>query len=295
MQMSKTCDFPYPVLRNDSHIESGYKEELFFKINVEEPIIQNGRYVFTIRVSHNSNVIRDLLALSKASIYVTCKTSYLSKTIRVPLGESKVEVPILISDLPISETIVFSSLISSELDFELEYNNEFLDYYNFGDSISIARKDCLALSNEVKFFFNLSGKTIIKMQVSSSFENSFSIDTNDLDFIIIHVGKDFKKAYDYIDVANVSDKKIINTSLMYFALINVFTKIFLNGSIDYNNRRWYQVIDASLKINNIDLDEKKIEMGDDFDIDQIYELVDDFFQQYFKKLLIKVGGSQNEN
>ena len=82
---------------------------------------------------------------------------------------------------------------------------------------------------------------------------------------------------------------------MYFALINVFTKIFLNGSIDYNNRRWYQVIDASLKINNIDLDEKKIEMGDDFDIDQIYELVDDFFQQYFKKLLIKVGGSQNEN
>lgn len=292
--MMRTSDFPYPVLRNDIKVATGYKEEYNFLLNIEDPDKVNEEYVFEATIENNSSVIKSMLESKKADIYWVYSTNIIRKTSKVEYtsdDEIKFKIKLPIADLQSFDEIKFLSLIIANKDFEQPYEEEFDDGYDLGLNYYIARKDVLAISNDIIFTFNRTGKSIIKIQKSPDLDQGIKVDISNDDYIIIQINPNFKEAYDII-MTNQSETKIpilttISSSLIYFAMINVFIRLSNDGYSNHSYKRWYKVIKASLSNKNINLEEKIDDLSEDFDINKIYDFVNLFLNNYFEKTIIK--------
>ena len=171
------------------------------------------------------------------------------------------------------------------------YNDEIDDGYNLDVPYFITKKDIVAISNEIIFDFNKTGKTIIKLIKRNDLTSGFQVNINQDEYILIEVNPDFKKAYDVV-AAKQSELKIpaltmIHSSLIHMAMINVFMRLINEGYEQHVNKRWFKVIRSTLNTKDVILEDRLSDLHEDSDINKVYELVDKFLNHFFDKAISK--------
>lgn len=289
--MIKTSDFPYPVLRSDQSVLTSYKREFHIKIECGEPVNNENDYVFKIQVSTNSNTIEKMIKENKASVYISYQINILKKTFKINNKDMNYELRIPYSFFQSIDELVISAVITANNDFELIYNDEMDEGYNLEVPYYITKKDILAISNEIIFDFNKSGKTIIKLIKRDDLEFGFQVNINQDDYILIEISPTFKKSYNVIaqkqSELKISALTMINSSLINLAMINVFMRLIIEGFENHKDKRWFKIIRATFNKKGINMEDIMTELKDEPDINKVYELVDIFLNHFLDKVIYK--------
>ena len=289
--MNKTSDFPYPVLRNDKKILTGYNKEYYLNIECDDPINIEKDYLFKIKVTTNSNTIDTLIKENTASVYISYQTEILKKTSKIENNDLTFDLRIPYTIFKSVDELVISAVVIANSDFDLVYNEEMDEGYRLDVPYFVTKKDIIAISNEIIFDFNKSGKTIIKLVKQSDLSTSFQVNINQDDFILIEVNPDFKKSYDKIATSeselDLPVLTLIHASLINMALINVFMRLVNDGYDQHKNKRWFKVIRSTLNAKDINFEEKLDELRNDMDINELYKLVNNFLNNFFEKAINK--------
>lgn len=289
--MIKTSDFPYPVLRSDKSVFTSYKREYYLNINCDDPINNENEYIFKTQLFTNSETISNMISEGKASSYIIYQTKILKRIYKIDNSDFTYELKIPYSYFQSMDEVKISAIITANEDFELLYNDEIDDGYNLDVPYYITKKDIVAISNEIIFDFNKTGKTIIKLIKRNDLTSGFQVNINQDEYILIEVNPEFKKAYDVVAVKQ-SDLKIpaltmIHSSLIHMAMINVFMRLINEGYEQHINKRWFKVIRSTLNTKDVILEDSLSDLQEDLDINKVYELVDKFLNHFFDKAISK--------
>ena len=289
--MIKTSDFPYPVLRSDKNVFTSYKREYYLNINCEDPVNNENEYIFKAQLFTNSETINNMILEGKASAYIIYQTKILKRVYKIDNSDLTYELKVPYSYFQSMDEVKISAIITSNEDFELLYNDEIDDGYNLGVPYFITKKDIVAISNEIIFDFNKTGKTIIKLIKRNDLTSGFQVNINQDEYILIEVNPEFKKAYDVVAVKQ-SELKIpaltmIHSSLIHMAMINVFMRLINEGYEQHINKRWFKVIRSTLNTKDVILEDSLSDLQEDLDINKVYELVDKFLNHFFDKAISK--------
>lgn len=289
--MIKTSDFPYPVLRSDIAVLTSYKKEYYLDLNCDEPVNNENEYIFKLQIFTNSETIKNLIIEDKVSVYISYQTNILKKFYKIDTDDLCYNLSIPYSYFQSMDEVKISAVITANLDFELLYNDEIDDGYNLNVPYFITKKDIIAISNEVIFDFNKTGKTIIKLIKQNDLCSGFQVNINQDDYILIEVNPKFKEAYDIITIKQ-SELKIpaltmIHSSLIHMTMINVFMRLINEGYESHINKRWFKVIRTTLNTKNIIFEDSLSELQEDMDINKVYDLVDKFLNNFFDKAISK--------
>lgn len=289
--MIKTSDFPYPVLRSDKSVLTSYKREYYLNINCDDPINDENGYIFKVQISTNSDTIKTLISGNKASVYVSYQTNILKKIYKIDSENLTYDLKIPYSYFQSMDVVTISAIITANVEFELLYNDEIDDGYNLDVPYFITKKDIIAISNEIIFDFNKTGKTILKLVKQNCLHSGFQININQEEYILIEVSPEFKEAYDIIAVRQSELKfpalTMIHSSLIHMAMINVFMRLVNEGYENHINKRWFKVIRSTLNTKDINFEDTLDELREDMDVNKIYELVDKFLNHFFDKAISK--------
>lgn len=289
--MIKTSDFPYPVLRSDKSVLTSYKKEYYLNINCDDPINNENEYIFKTQLFTNSETINNMFSEGKASSYIIYQTKILKRIYKIDNSDLTYELKIPYSYFQSMDEVKISAIITANEDFELLYNDEIDDGYNLDVPYFITKKDIVAISNEIIFDFNKTGKTIIKLIKRNDLTSGFQVNINQDEYILIEVNPEFKKAYDVVAVKQ-SELKIpaltmIHSSLIHMAMINVFMRLINEGYEQHINKRWFKVIRSTLNTKDVLLEDSLSDLQEDLDINKVYELVDKFLNHFFDKAISK--------
>lgn len=289
--MIKTSDFPYPVLRSDKSVFTSYKREYYLNINCEDPVNNENEYIFKTQLFTNSETINNMLSEGKASSYIIYQTKIFKRVYKIDNSDLTYELEIPYSYFQSMDEVKISAIITANEDFELIYNDEIDDGYNLDVPYFITKKDIIAISNEIIFDFNKTGKTIIKLIKRNDLTSGFQVNINQDEYILIEVNPEFKKAYDVVAVKQ-SELKIpaltmIHSSLIHMAMINVFMRLISEGYEQHINKRWFKVIRSTLNTKDVILEDSLSDLQEDLDINKVYELVDKFLNHFFDKAISK--------
>lgn len=289
--MIKTSDFPYPVLRSDKSVFTSYKREYYLNINCDDPINNENEYIFKTQLFTNSETVSNMISEGKASSYIIYQTKILKRVYKIDNSDLTYELKVPYSYFQSMDEVKISAIITANEDFELLYNDEIDDGYNLDVPYFITKKDIVAISNEIIFDFNKTGKTIIKLIKRNDLTSGFQVNINQDEYILIEVNPEFKKAYDVVTVKQ-SELKIpaltmIHSSLIHMAMINVFMRLINEGYEQHINKRWFKVIRSTLNIKDVILEDSLSDLQEDLDINKVYELVDKFLNHFFDKAISK--------
>lgn len=289
--MIKTSDFPYPVLRSDKKVLTSYKREYYLNINCDDPINNENEYIFRTQLFTNSETINSMISEGKVSSYIIYQTKILKRIYKTDNSDLTYELKIPYSYLQSMDEVKIYAIITANEDFELLYNYEIDDGYNLDVPYFITEKDIVAISNEIIFDFNKTGKTIIKLIKRNDLTSGFQVNINQDEYILIEVNPEFKKAYDVVAVKQ-SELKIpaltmIHSSLIHMAMINVFMRLINEGYEQHINKRWFKVIRSTLNTKDVILEDSLSDLQEDLDINKVYELVDKFLNHFFDKAISK--------
>lgn len=289
--MIKTSDFPYPVLRSDKSVLTSYKREYYLNVNCDDPINNENEYIFKTQLFTNSETINNMLSEGKVSSYIVYQTKILKRIYKIDNSDLTYELKVPYSYLQSIDEVKISVIITANEDFELLYNDEIDDGYNLDVPYFITKKDIVAISNEIIFDFNKTGKTIIKLIKHNDLTSGFQVNINQNEYILIEVNPEFKKAYDVVAVKQ-SELKIpaltmIHSSLIHMAMINVFMRLINEGYEQHINKRWFKVIRSTLNTKDVILEDSLSDLQEDLDINKVYELVDKFLNHFFDKAISK--------
>jgi|GEM_PF-5967652 hypothetical protein len=289
--MIKTSDFPYPVLRSDKSVLTSYKREYYLNINCDDPINNENEYVFKTQLFTNSETINNMISECNASSYIIYQTKILKRIYKIDNADLTYELKIPYSYFQSMDEVKIFAIITANEDFVLLYNDEIDDGYNLDVPYFITKKDILAISNEIIFDFNKTGKTIIKLIKRNDLISGFQVNINQDEYILIEINPEFKKAYDVVAVKQ-SELKIpaltmIHSSLIHMAMINVFMRLINEGYEQHINKRWFKVIRSTLNTKDVILEDSLSDLKDDLDINKVYELVDKFLNHFFDKAISK--------
>ena len=217
-------------------------------------------------------------------------TDNYSETILVNKCDFTLKVPIEI--LKSRDTIKIEVYLISEIDMELPWNEEMHSKYDIGENFFIRRKDILAISNTLNYSYNISGDTIIKLRGIEDKNHKFIKVNLHSEYIFVSVSKEFNKNYQKIiakDSKRGYVKEILNSSLVYLVLVNVFLKLLDQDIRDKcRNYRWYNIINNSFSYKDRDLEDILDEL-DYSEIDEIYKLVEEFMNYNYEKAIISAG------
>ena len=289
--MIKTSDFPYPVLRSDKSVFTSYKREYYLNINCDDPINNENEYIFKTQLFTNSETINNMLSEGKASSYIIYQTKILKRIYKIDNSDLTYELKIPYSYFQSMDEVKISAIITANEDFELLYNDEIDDGYNLDVPYFITKKDIVAISNEIIFDFNKTGKTIIKLIKRNDLTSGFQVNINQDEYILIEVNPDFKKAYDVVatkqDDLKIPALTLIHSSLIHMAMINVFMRLINEGYEQHINKRWFKVIRSTLNTKDVILEDSLSDLQEDLDINKVYELVDKFLNHFFDKAISK--------
>ena len=289
--MIKTSDFPYPVLRSDKNVLTSYKREYYLNINCDDPINNDNEYIFKTQLFTNSETISNMISEGKASSYIIYQTKILKRIYKIDSSDLTFELEIPYSYLQSMDEVKISAIITANEDFELLYNDEIDDGYNLDVPYFITKKDIVAISNEIIFDFNKTGKTIIKLIKRNDLTSGFEVNINQDEYILIEVNPDFKKAYDVVatkkDDLKIPALTLIHSSLIQMAMINVFMRLINEGYEQHINKRWFKVIRSTLNTKDVILEDSLSDLHEDLDINKVYELVDKFLNHFFDKAISK--------
>ena len=287
----KVNDFPYPVLRNDNHSLSSYKKDINFLLQVNEPTEENGNYKFTVQVDTNSYVINTMLDDGIVNIYITYETKNIKKTIKLENSKEVKDIFVPFSILESTDSIFFEAVVISNENLDLPYDEEMEEAYNLEIPFYITKKDKIAISNKVVYNFDKSGRSIVKIVKDPELNEGFYVNLSQDEYIIISFSPNLQKSYQDLNIKktsfNIPIMTILNSNLIYMAIISTLYDLVLNGYDQHINKRWYKALISNLSNKGIDLESKLDEWKNGIDTKDVYMIVNTLLNCFYDKTLKK--------
>lgn len=155
----------------------------------------------------------------------------------------------------------------------------------------ITKKDILAISNTLEFFYNRTGETIIQFtEIKEEGFKDFRIDLSGDNYINIQISHAINEGYQRIkDSKNKSSMGLLNASFVHLALVHTLSILASNGIDEHINKRWFKVLVQVFSGRNIDIKKELQEMSNNVDIIKIYDYTQKFMNNYFEHSIILAG------
>lgn len=288
--MRKTYDFPYPILKNDW--TSSYRPDCNFEIlDIADAEFENNNFIIKLQIVLQSDTLEKYLLNNKCCIYIGYITDTARRLVRVNTSNQQFGLQIPVSLLKSVDTINVYSYIIAEENFEIEYTDEMDKNYNIGQPMFITKKDILAISNTLEFFYNRTGETIIQFtEVKDEGFKDFKVDLSGDNYINIQISHAINEGYQRIkDSKNKSSMGLLNASFVHLALVHTLSILASNGVEEHMNKRWFKVLVQVFSGRNIDIKRELQEMSNNIDVIKIYDFTQKFMNNYFEQSIVLAG------
>lgn len=288
--MRQMYDFPYPILKND--LTSSYRPDCNFEIlDVADAEFENNNFIIKLQIVLQSDTLEKHLLNNKCCIYIGYITDTARRLVRVNTPNDHFGLQIPVSSLKSVDTINVYSYIIAEESFEMEYTDEMDQNYNIGQPMFITKKDILAISNTLEFFYNRTGETIIQFtEVKEEGFKDFKVDLSGDNYINIQISHAINEGYQRIkDSKNKSSMGLLNASFVHLALVHTLSILASNGVDEHMNKRWFKVLVQVFSGRNIDIKRELQEISNNIDVIKIYDFTQKFMNNYFEQSIVLAG------
>lgn len=288
--MKQMYDFPYPILKPD--LTSSYRPDCNFEIlDIADAEFENNNFIIKLQMVLQSATLEKYLSNNKCCIYIGYMTDTARRMIRVNNPNKHFALQIPVSSLKSVDTINVYSYMIAEENFEMDYTDEMDQNYNIGQPMFITKKDILAISNTLEFFYNRTGETIIQFtEIKEEGFKDFRIDLSGDNYINIQISHAINEGYQRIkDSKNKISMGLLNASFVHLALVHTLSILASNGIDEHINKRWFKVLVQVFSGRNIDIKKELQEMSNNVDIIKIYDYTQKFMNNYFEHSIILAG------
>lgn len=291
--MKQMYDFPYPILKND--LTSSYRPDCNFEIlDISDAEFENNNFIIKLQILLQSNTLKKYLFNNKCSVYIGYTTDTARRMVKINNLNEYFDLQIPVNSLKSVDTINVYSYIIAEDEFKMDYTDEMDQVYDIGQPMFITKKDILAISNVLEFFYNRTGETIIQFtEVKEEDFKDFKIDLSGDNYINVQISHAINEGYQRIKSSkNKSTIGLLNASFVHLALVHTLSILASNEIDEHINKRWFKVLVQVFSGRGIDIKKELQEMTNNLDIIKIFDYSQKFMNNYFEQSII-IAGKEN--
>ena len=244
--------YPYPVL---TEVDSSYKENINFNIEFLKYDYDAGQVKLSLGINLASESLKEYIQRGDAKLVIKTVTNIRSQVHTLTEYQEHTEILLESQNIRANDVIEITAYVIANSPFVLQMNNEIEDYFGDSFSITLRKGDLLAISNTEKLNYNTTNNDFIKI-VGSSERNGQGIHIRLRDNIIeILVGDDFKRSYVAVKDAKISP--ILNSHLIFEAIVYTLIEIAQREKEEYCNCEWYRLFSQAYLATGETLDDFK--------------------------------------
>lgn len=277
--------YPYPVL---TEVDSSYKENINFNIEFLKYDYDAGQVKLSLGINLTSESLKEYIQREDAKLVIKTVTNIRSQVHTLTEYQEHTEIPLESQNIRANDVIEITAYVIANSPFVLQMNNEIEDYFGDSYSITLRKGDLLAISNTEKLNYNTTNNDFIKI-VGSSERNGQGIQIRLRDNIIeILVGDDFKRSYVAVKDAKISP--ILNSHLIFEAIVYTLIEIAQRDKEEYCNCEWYRLFSQAYLATGETLDDFKDKVMDEgVDISYVYKVAQQMISNSLEMSVINVS------
>lgn len=277
--------YPYPVL---TEVDSSYKENVNFDIEFLKYDYDAGKVKLSLGINLTSEYLKEYIQRGDAKLVVKTVTSIRSQIHTLTEYQEHTEILLESQNVRANDVIEITAYVIANSPFVMQMNNEIEEYFGNGFSITLRKGDLLAISNTEKLNYNTTNNDFIKI-VGSPERNGQGIQIRLNDNIIeILVGDDFKRSY--VAVKDVKISPILNSHLIFEAIVYTLIEIAQRDKEEYCNCEWYRLFSQAYLATGETLDDFKDKVLDEgVDISYVYKVAQQMISNSLEMSVINVS------
>ena len=277
--------YPYPVL---TEVDSSYKENINFEIEFLKYDYDAGNVKLSIGINLTSESLREYIQRGDAKLVIKTVTNIRSQVHTLTEYQERTEILLESQNIRANDVIEITAYVIAHSPFVLQMNNEIEAYFGENFSITLRKGDLLAISNTEKLNYNTTNNDFIKI-VGSSERNGQGIQIRLNENIIeILVGDDFKRSYVAVKDARISP--ILNSHLIFEAIVYTLIEIAQRDKEEYCNCEWYRLFSQAYLATGETLDDFKDKAIDEgVDISYVYKVAQQMISNSLEMSVINVS------
>jgi len=278
--------YPYPVL---TEVDSSYKENVNFNIEFLKYDYDAGKVKLTLGINLTSEFLKKHIQSGDAKLVIKTVTNIRSQVYALTECLEHIEILLESQNIRANDVIEITAYVIANRPFVLQMNNEFEEYFGDSFSITLRKGDLLAISNTEKLNYNTTNNDFIKI-VGSSERNGQGIQIRLNDNIIeILVGDDFKRSY--VEVKDAKISPILNSHLIFEAIVYTLVEIAQRDKEEYCNCEWYRLFSQAYLATGETLDDFKDKVVDEgnVDISYVYKVAQQMISNSLEMAVINVS------
>ena len=277
--------YPYPVL---TEVDSSYKENINFSIEFLKYDYDAGKVKLSLGINLTSESLKEYIKRGDAILVIKTVTNIRSQVHTLTEYQEHAEILLESQNIRANDVIEITVYVIANSPFVLQMNNEIEEYFGDSFSITLRKGDLLAISNTEKLNYNTTNNDFIKI-VGSSERNGQGIQIRLNDNIIeILVGDDFKRSYVAVKDAKISP--ILNSHLIFEAIVYTLIEIAQRDKEEYCNCEWYRLFSQAYLTTGETLDDFKDKVIDEgVDISYVYKVAQQMISNSLEMSVINVS------
>lgn len=277
--------YPYPVL---TEVDSSYKENVNFSIEFLKYDYDAGKVKLSLGINLTSESLKEYIKRGDAILVIKTVTNIRSQVHTLTEYQEHAEILLESQNIRANDVIEITVYVIANSPFVLQMNNEIEEYFGDSFSITLRKGDLLAISNTEKLNYNTTNNDFIKI-VGSSERNGQGIQIRLNDNIIeILVGDDFKRSYVAVKDAKISP--ILNSHLIFEAIVYTLIEIAQRDKEEYCNCEWYRLFSQAYLTTGETLDDFKDKVIDEgVDISYVYKVAQQMISNSLEMSVINVS------
>ena len=277
--------YPYPVL---TEVDSSYKENVNFSIEFLKYDYDAGKVKLSLGINLTSESLKEYIKRGDAILVIKTVTNIRSQVHTLTDYREHAEILLESQNIRANDVIEITVYVIANSPFVLQMNNEIEEYFGDSFSITLRKGDLLAISNTEKLNYNTTNNDFIKI-VGSSERNGQGIQIRLNDNIIeILVGDDFKRSYVAVKDAKISP--ILNSHLIFEAIVYTLIEIAQRDKEEYCNCEWYRLFSQAYLTTGETLDDFKDKVIDEgVDISYVYKVAQQMISNSLEMSVINVS------
>lgn len=277
--------YPYPVL---TEVDSSYKENVNFSIEFLKYDYDAGKVKLSLGINLTSESLKEYIKRGDAILVIKTVTNIRSQVHTLTEYQERAEILLESQNIRANDVIEITAYVIANSPFVLQMNNEIEEYFGDSFSITLRKGDLLAISNTEKLNYNTTNNDFIKI-VGSSERNGQGIQIRLNDNIIeILVGDDFKRSYVAVKDAKISP--ILNSHLIFEAIVYTLIEIAQRDKEEYCNCEWYRLFSQAYLTTGETLDDFKDKVIDEgVDISYVYKVAQQMISNSLEMSVINVS------
>lgn len=277
--------YPYPVL---TEVDSSYKEGVSFNIEFIKYDYDEEKVKLSLGINLTSESLKEYIHRGDAKLVIKTVTNIRSQVHTLTEYQEHTELILESQNIRANDVIEITAFVIANNPFVLKMNSEIEDYFGNNYSITLRKGDLLAISNTEKLNYNTTNNDFIKIKGSPERNGQgIQIRLND-NIIEILVGDEFKRSYAAVKDAKISP--ILNSHLIFEAIVYTLVEIAQRDKEEYCNCEWYRLFSQAYLATGETLDDFKEKVIDEgVDISYIYKVAQQMISNSLENSVITVS------